>query len=77
VDNRDAYIFVWIVMLIKTSAFDLCGKYKDALSLETNVCELEVTRGCRYQRDIRIRKLEKDKQHNDQKKKDKRTNNDL
>ena len=44
-------------MLIKTSAFDLCGKYKDALSLETSVCELEVTRGCRYQRDIRIRKF--------------------
>ena len=26
---------------------------------------------------IRIRKLKKDKQHNDQKKKDKRTNNDI
>ena len=68
-DNRDAYTFVWIVMLIKTSAFDLCGKYKDALSLETSVCELEVIRGCRYQRDIRNCNLEKDKQHNDQKKK--------
>jgi hypothetical protein len=32
----------------------------------------------RYQRGvIRIRKLKKDKQHNGQKKKDKRTNNDL
>ena len=56
-------------MLIKTSAFDLCGKYKDALSLETSVCEPDVTRGCRYQRDIRSCKLEKDKQSNDPKKK--------
>jgi hypothetical protein len=43
----------------------------------SNVCssvpeELEDTKGV-----IRIRKLKKDTQHNDQKKKDKRTNNNL
>jgi len=31
----------------------------------------------RYQRKTRIRKYKKDRQHNGQKKKDKRTNNDL
>ena len=40
--------------------------------MEKNREEFKDTKGV-----IRIRKLKKDRQHNDQKKKDKRTNNDL
>jgi hypothetical protein len=58
-------------IILKNSSSSILSKY-EVEEQHWSEEEFEDTKGV-----IRIRKLKKDRQHNDQKKRDKRTNNDL